>query len=179
VGPPERAGEDAGPRLLEAFLIGDHATPEQDVEFAVEQIAQIGLRALSPGFNDPFTAIHCLDWLGAGLARIAQEDLPSALRYDAGGALRVVTPVSTFAGLCDASFHQMRQAGKGHASVMIRLLEVIGDVAGRLRTDEQREALRGHARLVHEDAQAALPSAHDRADVESRYRRAVAALTSR
>jgi uncharacterized membrane protein len=174
--PRERAGDDVDARVRKAFLIGDQATPEQDVEFAVDQIAEIGLRALSPGFNDTFTAIHCLDWLGAGLARLAQEDLPSPFRYDAGGALRVVTPVSTFAGLCDAAFNQIRQIGRDRAAVTIRMLEVIADVARRLRTEEQREALRGHARLVCDDALAALPSAHDRADVEDRYRRAAAVL---
>jgi uncharacterized membrane protein len=176
VWPPDRAPDDLDGRLQKAFLVGDQSTPEQDVEFAIDQIEEIGLRALSPGFNDTFTAIHCLDWLGAGLARIANEELPSPYRYDAGGALRVITPVSTFAGLTDAAFKQIRQIGREKAAVMIRLLEVLADLAPRLRRDEQREAVRRHARLACEEALAALPSAHDRADVEDRYRKAMAAL---
>jgi uncharacterized membrane protein len=176
VWPPARATSDLEATLQRAFLIGTQSTPEQDVEFAVDQIEEIALRAMSPGFNDTFTAIHCLDWLAAGLARIAGEELPSPYRYDAQGALRVITPVSTFDGLTDAAFNQIRQFGRDKAAVMIRLLEVIADLAARLRTEEQREALRRHARLACEEALAALPSAHDRADVEDRYRKASAAL---
>jgi uncharacterized membrane protein len=174
--PPERAVPELDGRLQTAFLVGDQATPEQDVEFAVDQIVEIALRALSPGFNDTFTAIHCVDWLAAGLARLAQEELPSPYRYDAQGAVRVITPVSTFDGLTDAAFNQIRQVGRDKAAVMIRLLEVIADLAGRLRTPEQRDALRRHARLTFEEATAALPSAHDRADVEERYGKATGAL---
>jgi uncharacterized membrane protein len=176
VWPPAGATAEAAAVLRKAFLIGDHATPEQDVEFAIDQIEEIALRAVSPGFNDTFTAIHCLDWLGAGLARIAGEDLPSPYRYDARGALRVITPVSTFDGLTDAAFNQIRQIARDKAAVMIRLLEVITDLGPRLRTEEQREALRRHARLTRDEAIAALTSAHDRADVEDRYVKAVEAL---
>jgi uncharacterized membrane protein len=91
----------------------------------------------------------------------------------------VITPVSTFAGLTDAAFNQVRQIGREKAAVMIRLLEVLGELAGRLRGEEQREAVRRHARLACEEAQAALPSAHDRADVEDRYRKTMAALGER
>jgi uncharacterized membrane protein len=179
VGPPDRVGPEAGARLQKAFLVGDQATPEQDVEFAIDQIEEIAMRAMSPGFNDTFTAIHCVDWLAAGLARIAREDLPSPYRYDARGTLRVITSVSTFAGLTDAAFNQIRQIGREKAAVMIRLLEAITALAGRMRTEEQREALRRHARLTCEDALAALPSAHDRADVEERYQAARRALGER
>jgi uncharacterized membrane protein len=174
--PPDRAPAALDATLRRAFLIGDQSTPEQDVEFAIDQIEQIALRALSPGFNDTFTAIHCVDWLAAGLARLAQGDLPAPYRRDEQGAVRVITPVSTFDGLTDAAFNQIRQIGRDKAAVMIRLLEVIAALAPRMRTDEQRAALRRHARLVSEEARAALPAAHDRADVEDRYGRVMAAL---
>lgn len=176
VWPPERAPSELDVRLQRAFLIGDQSTPEQDVEFAIDQIEEIALRAMSPGFNDTFTAIHCLDWLAAGLARIAQEDLPSPYRYDPRGALRVITPVSTFDGLADAAFNQIRQFGRDKAAVMIRLLEVIADLAPRMKTAEQRDALRRHARRACDEALSALPSADDRADVEDRYRKVMALL---
>ena len=174
--PPARATPDLDGVLHRAFLIGDQATPEQDVEFAIDQIEEIALRAMSPGFNDTFTAIHCVDWLAAGLARIAQEDLPSPYRYDPHGNVRVITPVSTFDGLTDAAFNQIRQIGRDKAAVMIRVLEVLADLGPRMRTAEHKDALRRHARLAWEEALAALPSAHDRADVEDRYRKATAAL---
>ena len=174
--PPARAPSDLDSRLQRAFLVGDQSTPEQDVEFAIDQIEQIALRAVGPGFNDTFTAIHCLDWLAAGLAHVAQEELPSPYRYDAQGALRVITPVSTFDGLTDAAFNQIRQIGRDKAAVLIRLIEVIADLAPRMRNAGQKDALRRHARVTYEEALGALTSAHDRGDVEDRYRKAMTAL---
>ena len=173
VWPPIRAREqDAG--LQKAFLIGDQATPEQDVEFAIDQIEEIGLRALSPGFNDTFTAIHCVDWLAAGLARIAREELPRATATTSAGRC-AITPVSTFAGLADAAFNQIRQIGRDRAAVMIRILEVLAALGERVRTEDQKETLRHHAQLAFEEATAALPSAHDRGDVQERSVKAAAA----
>lgn len=43
--------------LARAFIIGRHRTPEQDVEFAIDQMVEIAVRALSPGVNDPFTRV--------------------------------------------------------------------------------------------------------------------------
>lgn len=48
-----------------AVALGAKHTDTQDPVYALQGLAEIALRALSPGINDPFTAIAWLDWLTA------------------------------------------------------------------------------------------------------------------
>ena len=67
VWPGERLNEALAGRLRATFQLGPRPTPTQDVEFAVEQLVEVAVRALSAGVNDPFTATTCVDRLGAAL----------------------------------------------------------------------------------------------------------------
>ncbi|MEX2644467.1 MAG: DUF2254 domain-containing protein, partial [Acetobacterales bacterium] len=61
------AGEELPDEALHAmarcFAVGSERTHMQDILLVVQQLVEIGARALSPGVNDPFTAMRCLDWL--------------------------------------------------------------------------------------------------------------------
>jgi uncharacterized membrane protein len=59
----------------------------QDVEFAIDQLVEVTVRALSPGVNDPFTAISCIARLGAALCTLAEKVIPSPYRHDEDGRL--------------------------------------------------------------------------------------------
>ena len=61
-------------RFVEAFQIGNVRTPTQDVEYAVNQLVEMAVRAMSPAINDPFTAMTCLDHLGDGLAKFVRQE---------------------------------------------------------------------------------------------------------
>ena len=52
------------------------ARSTQDLSFAVDQLVEIAIRALSPAVNDTFTALTCIDWLGDGLCKIADRWQP-------------------------------------------------------------------------------------------------------
>jgi uncharacterized membrane protein len=82
--PRERVTRKLVKKLNDAFILGKERTEQQDIEFPIEQLVEIALRAISPAVNDPFTAIRCIDRLGAGLSRLAQRNFPSPYRYDEG-----------------------------------------------------------------------------------------------
>ncbi len=69
-------------QINDAFVLGSQRTDQQDIEFSVNQLVEIAVRALSPGINDPFTAVRCIDQLSAALCHLAQREIPSAYRYD-------------------------------------------------------------------------------------------------
>src|SRR5690606_4810668 len=96
ISPGGKLDEGLTARVNAVFALGEQRTPVQDIEFAVRQLVEIAVRALSPGVNDPFTAISCLDRLGSALCRVAQREFPSPYRQDDQGALRVVAPATTF-----------------------------------------------------------------------------------
>jgi uncharacterized membrane protein len=167
--PRERVTRKLLKKLNDAFILGKERTEQQDVEFPIEQLVEIALRAISPAVNDPFTAIRCIDRLGAGLSRLAQRNFPSPYRYDKGQNLRVIAERVTFAGLVDTAFNQIRQYGKSDVAVTIRLLEAIATIARYMSTQKEREILLRHAEMIRRDSQQTISEELDKRDVEERY----------
>jgi uncharacterized membrane protein len=167
--PRERITRKLVKKLDDAFILGKERTEQQDVEFPIEQLVEIALRAISPGINDPFTAIRCIDRLSAGLSHLAQRDFPSPYRYDDRKNLRVIAERVTFAGLMDTAFNQIRQYGKSDVAVTIRLLEAIATIARYTSTKKEREILLRHAEMIKRDSQQAISEELDKKDIEERY----------
>jgi uncharacterized membrane protein len=174
--PAERCGTDVARQLAEAFICGRHSTPEQDLEYGVRQIVEVAVRALSPGINDPFTAINCIDVLGSAICRVARHGLPGPLRFDAAGTLRLVMPVTTFGGLVDMAFNQIRQYGASSVPVTVRMLEVIADAAEQLTGEPERAVLRRHAAMVYRQGCRAAHEKGDLDDLRDRWHAALASL---
>jgi uncharacterized membrane protein len=141
----------------------------QDVEFAVDQLVEVAVRALSPGMNDPYTAMACIDRLGEALCRLAERVLPSPLRYDDDGQLRAIAYSFTFADVTGAAFNQIRQYRRGSAAVTIHLLEALANVATHTSKEEDRAALLQQASMIRRGSQEAIPEDWDRQEVEARY----------
>jgi uncharacterized membrane protein len=171
---PAGARAPAQEALHRAMALGDGRSVEQDLEFAVRQLVEVGLRALSPGVNDPFTAVAVLDRLGAALCQLAGRALPDG-RVARGGRVRVERPATDYAGLLDAMFHMLRQDGAGSPAVMIRLLEVLAEVGAQERDPGRRRELRRHVALARDAAVAGTQDPAARAAIEERHAAAVAA----
>ena len=168
--PADRVDEDVAKRLRKVFMVGVRRTQTQDVEFSINQLVEVAVRALSPGINDPFTAISCVNQLASGLCHLAQREIPSAFRLDNDGKLRVIaTGATTFTGMVDSAFNQIRQYGRSSASVTIRLLEAIERVLHCTSDDRYRAILLKHADMVARGGLEALPDGQDRLDLEQRY----------
>lgn len=159
-----------------AFLLGRQRTLIQDAEFAIEQLVEVAVRALSPGINDPFTAINCIDWLGAALSFLAGRKLASPLCRAEDGRICVVTDPYTYEGILETAFNPLRQNARSNEAVSIRLMDMIGLLAEGDLPAAYRDALERHARLIREDTLARLPDGRDRADLEERYRRVARAF---
>ena len=68
---PAAAAPGVARALGGAHVTGPNRTLTQDLSFAVDQLVEIAIRALSAAVNDTFTALACIDWLGDGLCKIA------------------------------------------------------------------------------------------------------------
>ena len=73
------AAPDVSRGLDRAHVTGAHRTLRQDPTFAIDQLVEIAIRALSPAVNDTFTALTCIDWLSEGLCAVtARVELAAA-----------------------------------------------------------------------------------------------------
>ena len=171
--PGNRADDGVAAAIRGAFYFGPRRTLAQDVEFAIDQFVEVAVRALSPAVNNPFTAMNCIDRLGAAPCALAERDIPSRYRYDARGGLRVVTEAATIGEIVDASFNQIRQAARADAAVTLRLLETIAAVARHTRDPGFRAVLGRHADAVHRGSAEGLKDSGDRHAADRRYLEAI------
>ncbi|MDY6828937.1 MAG: DUF2254 domain-containing protein [Pseudomonadota bacterium] len=134
--------------IQSAFLLGERRTLLQDVDYAFHQLVEVAVRALSPGINDPFTAIHCIDQIGAGLAHVMTRALPSHLQFDGQRRLRVVQPTLSFRDILASALTQLRPHAAGDAGVMWHLLQKLLQLIEMAETEAQREALLEQVALI-------------------------------
>ena len=147
--PPVEAADAA---IRTATALGAQRAGSADIEFAVRQLVEVAVRALSPGINDPHTAISVLDRLGAALCDVAPLHLSSGVSLREG-RLALVVPSIDYDGLTDTMFHMIRQNGTHNPAVLIRMLEVLTAVISCERDPTRMAALERHAGLILDDAE--------------------------
>jgi uncharacterized membrane protein len=136
---PDAHGEEA--HLRRAFSCGRDRTTLQDAEFAFLQLAEVAVRALSPGINDPFTAMMCVDRITASLCVVAECAWPPACRRDEHGAVRVLWRAIHPRELVEAAYGHVRRAAKDAPSVLIKLRESVDVLLERAYDPALRGAL--------------------------------------
>ncbi|MCZ4562378.1 DUF2254 domain-containing protein [Rhodococcus sp. IEGM 1401] len=123
---------DAVGRVRGSFTIGTSRTPRHDIAFAVEQMTEMAVRALSTGVNDPYTARNAIDDLTVGLVAVVQRPRPSRARCGSDGTVRVITRRVAVPSLIDHALDAVRIYGTGSPMVVqagIRLAERVGRAA--------------------------------------------------
>jgi uncharacterized membrane protein len=118
-----------------SFGLGKDRTLQQDPEFGVRQLVDIAERALSPGINDPTTAVQVLDELHRILRVAAARPDRSAHLVDSDGAVRVIDRPTTFGRLLDLSLDEISHYGSDTLQVPPRIEELLDDVEGMARPE--------------------------------------------
>ena len=175
--PEERVNKKLAVQINSAFVLGSQRTEQQDLEFPIDQLVEIAVRALSPGINDPFTAIRCIDQLSAALCHLAQREIPSPYRYDDQKQLRIIAEPISFEDATDAAFNQIRQYGKSSVAVTMRLLEAIAAIAAFTHRTQDRNTLQRHADMIERGGQEGIAEKLDYENVKERYLAVVKAIS--
>jgi uncharacterized membrane protein len=147
-----------------------------DPEFALKQLVEIALRALSPGVNEPFTAMTCIDRLTDGLASVAVAPPPRVHRLDQAGRVRVWVQSQPFSLLLRAAFDPIRIFAGTNPAIHARLLDSFAELGLVVRTEGDRLLLRAQADIVKRAAERDLTDAEDLAYVAERYQKTVQQL---
>jgi uncharacterized membrane protein len=175
---PESAGGGGLQKdVASQFVIGPKRTPAQDVEYEIRVLAEIAVRALSPGINDYYTATTCVDRLTAALVSILQYDFPPRDVCDDTGRVVLRSATLDFEGMLDTAFNDIRQSAAGNTAVTIRLLEALATLAGIEADDAQRRAIGKHIAKLERSVGEFIADPSDKADAEMRLKEAHDALT--
>lgn len=148
--PIDRSAQDA---LQRAFVVSRERSVEQDPAFGFRQMVDIAVKALSPGVNDPTTAEEALAHIGAATAFVAGREMPSTAREMSG--TRVLLEAPTFDDYVELAFGQIRREAMRQPHVLLRLLDVLCDVADAIRSEARARSIRAQLSRIEE----ALPSA--------------------
>ncbi len=135
-------------KIRRAFTLGRQRAPEEDAEFGFLQLVEVAVRALSPGINDPFTAIMCIDRISASLCLLAGRFDPPSELVDETGEVRVILKPVRLADLVHSALSQIRHNGKSTPVIVCHLLKQIDVVLGRLCECEFRAALQQERDLL-------------------------------
>ncbi|MDP8910114.1 MAG: DUF2254 domain-containing protein [Chloroflexota bacterium] len=143
VWPRDRVDDQLAGKVRSAFVLGIERTIDYDVAFGIRQLADIALKALSPGINDPTTAMHAIDRLGEILILVGSRLPPS--RFDTvDDRVAVILPTIRFADLVDLAFTQIRSYGASDVVVMAHLMDTLGRIAATV-AEAERAILQHHA----------------------------------
>jgi uncharacterized membrane protein len=142
--------------VARCFGLGSTRTPSQDLQFSIDELVEIALRALSPGVNDPFTAITAIHWLGAATTVLSQRPLVAPPECDDDGQPRVFPKEGGFAHYLKRGFGSARGAVAGSRLAALVTLDALA-AAARATTDaSNRAALAREADLLVAQAELAL-----------------------
>jgi uncharacterized membrane protein len=166
---PRTAAVAVSAALANAHIVGTSRTLTQDPGFAIDQLVEVAIRALSPAVNDTFTALNCIDWLGDCLCRACAVPVPSGAFCDALGNIRLIEPAITQERLVKGATDKIRQAGRGMPAVLIRQLDNLGKVMAVVERAALRDAVLHHAQLIMRSAEESVGDASDLADVRASH----------
>ena len=168
--PPEAAPKVEA-ALASSHVTGPHRTLVQDPVFAIDQLVEIAIRALSAAVNDTFTALTCIDWLSAGLSQISGRELAEGIYRDRREQIRLIQLAPSYERMVNRAFDTIRQAGGAMPAVVIRMLDAITHVAEHTVAGSQRVVLALQADMILAAANRAVVEARDRSDIRARYDR--------
>lgn len=162
-------GDDFSEKVIKLFITGKVRSAFQDAEFSIHQMVEVAGRALSPGINDPNTAIACIDNLTSVMCYLTSVKYPSTHRLDGEGKLRLVANSLDFSGMLEASFSQIRQYGEDTPAVIIRMMESTATLLKFAAGDAQRKAVQAHADMLMRCGERSFKEKSDLEDLQKRY----------
>jgi uncharacterized membrane protein len=166
---PASAEPEIARALDRTHVTGANRTLRQDLAFAIDQLVEIAIRALSPAVNDTFTALTCIDWLSDGLCKITAGWHSRRVHFDASGKVRLIAAETSYERLVDRAFDKIRQAGHGMPAVMIRQLDALARIMEYTSTLAQRDVLLEHGQMILRSCEDSVSEPLDRVDVQHRY----------
>jgi uncharacterized membrane protein len=141
-GSPPEVGLDrevASDVVRAGLSLGTDRTEASDLAFGLRQLADIGVKAMSPGVNDPTTAVQAIEHLSGILGRLAGHPLGVDVANDDDGTPRVIVPRPVFAAHLALAIDQLRVYGRQDPDVLVGLAHLLADLAELVADSADRQ----------------------------------------
>lgn len=158
-------------QLSNGLIIGVQRTSAQDVTFLFEQMAEIGLRALSPGINNPYTAILCMEYIAECLIQLCRYEIPKSNIYHKSQKWGVILKRHSYEGIIKAALDRLRQQALTDLSVSIKFMQIIYDILDSLEGDLLKPYLVQQAKTLYLEHKEKLNNDYDLEDLNKHYER--------
>lgn len=124
----DNAGEDCAATIAASVVLGAERSSQDDPQLGIELLAEVASRSLSPGINDPKSAVTCIDYMSTLLMRAARQP---AGKYppELIGEGKVMIPRPHFGDLVERAFHPVIRDGGRHAEVICAILRSLDELA--------------------------------------------------
>lgn len=142
-------GDELRPAVTRGLVIGHEPTGGQDITFALCQVTDVAAKALSPGVNDPRTAVHAIGHSAALIVRAMERELGPTVTCDDNDRRRLFRHQPDLTDLLDLAVSAPRRYGASDPDVLGRLFALLAEVAWCSDDPRHRTAVEGQlARLV-------------------------------
>jgi uncharacterized membrane protein len=121
--------EEIKNKILENIVINNERSKKNDIEFGLLKLTEVALRAISPGINDPNTAIFCINQLGWVLSRIAVANLENTYYYNDKDELCFILEDISFWNLLYKTFYQLSHYVNQDVSVAGSIIDALVIIA--------------------------------------------------
>jgi uncharacterized membrane protein len=150
--------DDLGAAVEQHLTVSHERSEVGDPSYGLRKLVDIAARALSPGINDPTTAVHALAHISDLLGALSVRDVWHRRTSDESGRERLLATSWEFGSLLDLAVTQIRHYGREDPTVMVRLFGVVAEVAWRARSNTQRAAVRHQRDLLLEQWESSPPA---------------------
>ncbi len=157
--------------LLGCFIVGNRPTPRQDIECCMNELVEVAVRALSPGINDPMTALSCIERISSAVGKLAERQ-PRKRFWEDEGSPRLLVKEPTFSDIVETGFTMIRQYGHDSASIMIRLLCKLGELAKKVHNRDALAAIEKQVNMIMNSCEKSFLENEDIQDARSRFEEA-------
>ncbi len=173
---PEKHGDSSiVERMRDCYTQGANRTGVQDILFLSDQLVEVLGRALSPGVNDPYSAMLCLDWLRAGLVAFAQRPPALPARKEDPVLYRRVT----FEDMLNRSFDEMRQYVAADRTATLHAIVVLTDLALAASRQDMVDSCVQQIQRLARSAKELLAESVAREEIETELNRTLRIITGR
>jgi len=153
-------------KILDCFIFYIEEYISDHYRYGLTQISEIAVKAMSPGINDPGTAVKSIDMLSILLIqRLSINDINYSFKHSDNGPLLYLHETS-FDELLHDNFTPLRNYAKGDAYVMTNVLEAFKNILFIAHKDtDARNSLFNYLNAIVDDINEHVTNEYDRREV--------------